>query len=370
MHVDVYKMFYGNYKFTVEVDTGLETDENQQTRHISCWQDTIYPEYCPRTSAPGGIIPSRLDWLCQPEQIERTLHLLFHLNHWAKAREHLWYDDRQGLYKVKAVVLQHAYKCGAVSPIAYIDGSDSFGCNYSLDMAIDIATEIFVERLEMSFDGTNQIMDELDLEAHRIFAHIMGYEAKTQADCEALDEEQARSFIGQSLKGLVNHARFTRQPIPSQELAALFISPTDLLEVHLSRNRHFPTWDELEAGEARQLDPEGLSLIAFQYSCSTAHYVFHLPFRIAEQFLPEQLVRELQSHASTSREAGTFYGRAITEAESYKFPIVNLLHELLVDISAICPHGLVRKEQYLHSSQAWFTADWENEEEDAICDED
>src|SRR5690242_7770351 len=111
MHSDVYKMAYADYKFTVEIDTSSEIGEHQQTRHISCWQDTIYPEYCPCTSAPGGIIPSRLDWLCQPEQIERTLHLLFRLNHWAKAREHLWYDDRQGLYKVKAVVLQHAYKC-------------------------------------------------------------------------------------------------------------------------------------------------------------------------------------------------------------------------------------------------------------------
>ena len=51
-----------------------------QTHHIFRWQDTIYPEYCPRTSVPGGILSSRLAWLCQPEQIERTLHLLFYLN--------------------------------------------------------------------------------------------------------------------------------------------------------------------------------------------------------------------------------------------------------------------------------------------------
>jgi hypothetical protein len=51
--------------------------------------------------APGGVPPSRLAWLCQPAQIERTLHLLFSLNHWAKAREQLLYADRQGLYKVK-----------------------------------------------------------------------------------------------------------------------------------------------------------------------------------------------------------------------------------------------------------------------------
>jgi len=93
-----------------------------QTHQISRWHDTIYPEYCPRTSASGGILPSRLKWLCQPEQIEQTLHRLFYLNHWAKAREYLLYDDRQGLYEVKTVVLQQAYMVGAINPIAYLDG--------------------------------------------------------------------------------------------------------------------------------------------------------------------------------------------------------------------------------------------------------
>src|SRR5256886_9241405 len=116
-----------------------------QTHHISRWQDTIYPEYCPRTSVPGGILSSRLDWLCQPEQIERTLHLLFYLNHWAKAREHLLYDDRQGLYKVKAVMLQQAYKVGAIRPVAYIDGSEPFARDYSYDVAIAIVAEVFTD---------------------------------------------------------------------------------------------------------------------------------------------------------------------------------------------------------------------------------
>jgi len=194
-----------------------------QTRHISRWQDTIYPEYCPRTSALSGIIPSRLDWLCQPEQIERTLHLLFYLNHWAKAREHLLYDDRQGLYEVKAAVLQQAYKVGAISPVAYIDGSEAFARDYSFDVAIDIATEVFTDRLAMSFDGNNILTDKLDLDARKLFVRIMGYEAKTHTDSEALDGKRTKTFIGESLQTLVDQARSTRQPIPSEELAALFI---------------------------------------------------------------------------------------------------------------------------------------------------
>jgi hypothetical protein len=47
----------------------------------------------------AGLTASQLEQLCQPEQLERTLFLLFHLNHWAKAREQLFFADRQGLYK-------------------------------------------------------------------------------------------------------------------------------------------------------------------------------------------------------------------------------------------------------------------------------
>src|SRR5205823_5398059 len=160
---------------------------------------------------------------------------LFYLNHWAKAREHLLYDDRQGLYKVKAVMLQQAYKVGAISPVAYIDGSEPFARDYSFDVAIDIAAEVFTDRLAMLFDGKDILTDKFDLDARKLFARIMGYEAKTRADSEALDGERAKTFIRESLQALVDQARSTRQSIPSEELAALFIQPADLFEVHLSR---------------------------------------------------------------------------------------------------------------------------------------
>src|SRR6266566_6004885 len=99
--------------------------------------------------APGGISPSRFAWLCQQERIERTLHLLFFLNHWAKARERLLYADRQGLYRVKAAVVQQAFAAGLVSPVSYVDGSPGFAREFSLDLAADIATEVFIERLAM-----------------------------------------------------------------------------------------------------------------------------------------------------------------------------------------------------------------------------
>jgi len=53
-----------------------------------------------------GLTSSQMEQLCQPEQLERTLHLLFNMNHWAKARERLFFPDRQGLYQVKAAILR------------------------------------------------------------------------------------------------------------------------------------------------------------------------------------------------------------------------------------------------------------------------
>ncbi|HEY4034145.1 MAG TPA: hypothetical protein VGL94_09305, partial [Ktedonobacteraceae bacterium] len=73
---------------------------------------------------------------------------------------------------------------------------------------------------------------------------------------------------------------------------------------------------------------------------------------------------ELQSSASTSRETGTFYGQAVTEDESQQYPIENLLRELLVDIAAICPHSLVKKEQRFRYARNWSTPDWDNDESD------
>src|SRR5258706_117712 len=95
-------------------------------------------------SAPGGIPSSRLKWLCQPAQIERTLHLLFYLNHWAKAREQLLYADRHGLSKLKAEVVQQAVAAQLINPAAYIDRPAAFARDYSFDLAADMAAEVFL----------------------------------------------------------------------------------------------------------------------------------------------------------------------------------------------------------------------------------
>ncbi len=96
----------------------------------------------------AGLTLSHLEELCQPERLERTVCLLFYLNHWAKEREQLFFADRQGLYEVKAVLLHYLYVTGAIEAVAYIDGIQGFGKEIDIAIAADLAAEGVVERLE------------------------------------------------------------------------------------------------------------------------------------------------------------------------------------------------------------------------------
>lgn len=316
---------------------------------------------------PGGIPPSRLAWLCQPERIERTLHLLFFLNHWAKARERLLYADRQGLYRVKAAVVQQAFAAGLLSPVSYIDGSAGFAREFSLDLAADIATEVFIDSLAMLIEGDEYLPaneEESDSVVLRLFARITGHQAASRADIEALDAEGTKALLQEHLAALVAQARSSRQPIPDSELAALCVEPVDLLDIHWNRNRPSPRWSELDECEAVQLDPEGLSLIAFEYASATAHFIFHLPFRMAERFLPQQCVHDLKNRPGDIGECGEFFGRTISEAESREHPLGEILRELGVDVAAVCPYRLTDKQAYVSQLARRYPSWDDGEEED------
>jgi hypothetical protein len=314
-----------------------------------------------QTQEKTGLTALQLEKLCQAEQIERTLYLLFSLNHWAKARERLFYPDRQGLYSVKAAILRQAYTNGLIEARAYIDGIDGFGAELAFDIAAEIAAESLIWRLEEAVDPPALAKRDLsDQIACQFYTQMTGRETFAKHDIEALETEQAREYIIARLQELEQEARLTRQPIAREKLRDLYIAPSDLLCIRDSRYYDlgdWNSWNQLEHNDLRKLDPEGLSLISFHYTGSAAHYVFHTPFRLAETFLATDRLHELRSTPKASRESGEYYGRTITEAESLQYPIANILRELSVDIPAICPRLLEDKEDYTHiremRSLAW-----------------
>src|SRR5215469_341735 len=324
-----------------------------------------------------GLTPLQLEQLCHPEQLERTLYLIFNMNHWAKAREELFFVDRQGLYAVKAALLRQACAIGAIEATAYIDGTLGFGKDITLAIAADVAAEGVIERLAGLCDPDpymSDIHEKFNSMACQFYADMTGKEVTAASDVGTLDNEEVREYIYARLQELEFEARTTRQPIPYDELAALCVAPTDLLCIQDHRYYYLETWDSwdsLDASDLRKLDPEGLSLIAFQYNSPGARYVFHLPFRTAEAFLPAQQIHKLKDEPSTSREFGEYYGRPITESESLQKPIREILRELGVDIEAICPRQLNDKQEYVLaqiSRDAQWDEDWGYNDEDEELD--
>ena len=99
-----------------------------------------------------------------------------------------------------------------------------------------------------------------------------------------------------------------------------------------------------------------------RYAGSNAHYTFHLPLRMVETFVPAWIIAQLQSAPRSSRENGEYFGRAITETESFQQPIADILHELGVDLAAACPRLLSDKQEYMLTQAARFAA-WGDEED-------
>lgn len=307
------------------------------------------------TSAPGealiaGFAPVRLNWLCQSAQIEDTLTLLFHVNHWAKARDSLFYEDRQGLYLIKGAIIEQAFANGMLRASAYVDGTPAFeldNVDIAAELAADVLADVLAESLEMAKDHQDVTEQEpynsLHAAAHQLFQRVTGRDVAVQADLDSLDQKAVEYYIVTRLEDLVLQARTTRQPIPPSTLSELCLSPEYLLEGVES----WRWWGDLDNSDLRPLDPEHMSLIALTYQGPQAHFSFHVPFRVAEQFLPSETMHDLQQHPDRkSREVGEYIGRAITLEESLAHPIRELLRKLDVKIETVCPRKLENKNEF------------------------
>lgn len=303
---------------------------------------------------PYPILPARLAWLCWPQQIEHTLALLFHLNAWKRASRQLLYADRQGLQEVQELVLEVAAKVGQIWAVAYFDASQQFPGELRLETAADDAARSVLIHLKNL--GDPEIWPPFEPDGPTsyqqficpLYQRITGQDFPRVADAlPALEQEQIRAYIQKRLDALVTRAKATRQPILLRKLAELCLSPVDLLPI--GENRVFfldacDAWDDLEKSDLRKLDPEGESCVTFQYVSSTAEYVFHLPFRCAEQFVPAKQLRALPSPPEGEQERAMFQGKMIDEAESLTHTAKEILQDLGVEITRVCPHGLVDKQ--------------------------
>src|SRR5947209_8317427 len=184
-----------------------------------------------------GLTRHQLKQLCQPAHIEHTFHLLFHLNHWAKASERLFFVDRQGLYRVKAALLQQAYTARVITATAYIDGRRDFGKDLALDVAANLATETLMERLaDLTYPLVGgDALDQYDRMACQLYTRATGKSLITSTDVLDFDVQPIHAYIHARLQELERKARIVRQPIPLRELAALCVAPTDLLDIQGNR---------------------------------------------------------------------------------------------------------------------------------------
>ncbi len=335
---------------------------------------------------PEAICPSRLQWLCQPEQIEHTLCLLYYLNSWRKASQQLLYADRQSLLILQIQILMYAVQQGLVHVTTYLDGTRRFPQEILREsVAENVARGLFIHMKRLQDPNIwSPFYSEGDrlfqLYIRPLYRRITGRDFKLVTDAmQALERDQIRAYIQDQLDKLIDCAKVSRQPLQTRHLSALCIAPVDIL--HIRDNRvyfleGFEAWDGLTACDRRKLDPEGFSEFAFRYISSTADFVFHLPFRETEAFITPLDIRNLQRTPGTSQPCGIYHNQPINEVESTQRPVREILQDLGVDISLLCPHKLVEKEAYLAQPAIhdilWpgytlDTVDWDDDPWDGMC---
>ena len=208
---------------------------------------------------PGPIFSSRLEWLCQPEQIEQTLCLLFYLNAWKKASRRLLYADRQGLREAQSLILEQATKMGLVRAALYLDGRRRFPGELLLESAAENAARGV--HIHLKGLGDPDIWPPFCPDGDRVYQRyirplyrrITGKDYKYVADAaDALEVEQIRMYLQEHLGRLISRAETTRQPISTRRLAALCIAPIDLL--HIRDNRLYFQFSVLSKSHSKLVE--------------------------------------------------------------------------------------------------------------------
>lgn len=103
----------------------------------------------------------------------------------------------------------------------------------------------------------------------------------------------------------------------------------------------------IERSMSYSLDSIGQNLIIFRYERSGSRFYLHVPYRVAEQFLPPELMlRTLQTRIQ-SYEDNKFNDQLMGVEDGLAYPIGSLLHSLLGDAydEKIFPCGLSTEDE-------------------------
>jgi hypothetical protein len=303
---------------------------------------------------PLIICPSRLVWLCQPEQIEQTLLLLFSLNSWKKASQRLFYLDRQGLQAVQNLILEQAIHMGTVQMIGYYQAATQFPEALLLDTAarnaargvLIIIRDLCDPDIWPPFPPAGTAIYQRFIRP--LYRNISGQDCPRVAEALGLlSHDILYTWIEERLRHLIIQAVETRQPIDPARLAELCIAPLDLLHIGDSRLPFldsYEAWDELDATDLRPLDPEGFNAIVCRYSGLGTDYTFHLPFPRVRNFVTEERLVELRGQPLIRQEQAMRDYHLLEENSGLVRPVREILQDLGVDIASVCPHMLREKE--------------------------
>ncbi|MCB9436442.1 MAG: hypothetical protein H6673_05530 [Anaerolineales bacterium] len=248
----------------------------------------------------GGLFLSQLDWLCHPSRIDNTLRLLWLVNLWAKARERLYYADRQGLYQVKQAILSHAYRLGAIQPTAYVDGTALAFQDLNPAFAPSVAAETLRDNLLEVFQVPNMAKTKCPLCGNRHLGtgpQRLKHWQTAHADHSYLklswagwmlgmDKSQAKLWLPSAdYQDIENNTRYWHVDRVSQVVVAMDYEQQQLVhEVNADGQRALQLYQQITGQVAKSRSD-----------------VDNLPLEIAEMFFEARL-EELQRQAIATRQ--------------------------------------------------------------------
>jgi hypothetical protein len=242
--------------------------------------------------------------------IEDTLYNLWVLNIHTRrrAKKGIPAVDLNEFSRIKAETIQAAHTTGHVRPVSYVDESSSFN---PFPRSVTFTFDIFLELEDPHFFDydpafANTLALEVINEAQKLFdRQISNTELRNPIRCGEIVGD-IRAFYRDKLDRLVNEAIRNRQPIPLDTIKDLLFEPDEY--------------------EERLLDPESSSLVGFLYESPSARFYFEVPFRFAEGFLSESVLRYLPYRVTT--EFGERYSKEITEEEALSYSLTEIVSKL------------------------------------------